>query len=54
MCFNVGDLGWVSTWGLGKQCVHTTHILIATFCMYMNQITSKKYNESYSLSMVYS
>jgi hypothetical protein len=28
------------------------HILIATFCMYMNQKNSNKYNESYSLSMV--
>jgi len=28
------------------------HIIIATFCMYINQITSNKYNESYSLSMV--
>ncbi len=28
------------------------HIIIATFCMYTNQITFIKYNESYSLSMV--
>jgi hypothetical protein len=28
------------------------HIIIVTFCMYMNQINSNKYNESYSLSMV--
>jgi hypothetical protein len=30
------------------------HIIIATFCMYMNQITSNKSNEFYSLSMIYS
>jgi hypothetical protein len=29
-----------------------SHIIIDTFCMYMNQITSNKYNEFYSSSMV--
>jgi hypothetical protein len=47
----VGGLGWVSIWGLGKKII-SPHILIATFCMYMNQIASNKYNEFYSLSIV--
>ncbi len=52
MCFNVGGLRWVSTWRLEKNMFILPHILIATFCMYMNQITSNKYNEFHSSSMI--
>ncbi len=43
MCSNVGGLGWVSTWGLGKQCVHVAtypncHILHVHEPNYFQQI----------------
>jgi len=51
MCFNVGGLGWVSTWGLGKK-IHFATYFNCHICMYMNQIASNKYSESYSISIV--
>jgi hypothetical protein len=43
MCVNVGGLGWVSTWGLGKQCFNfatyiNCHILQVHEPNYFQQI----------------
>jgi hypothetical protein len=53
MC-NIMVFKCVSMWVVhdGFQLIILPHILIATFCMYMNQIVSNKYNEFYSLSIV--